>query len=115
MRALVVLILSLSIPLQGVAGMLAPAQAPCPMEQTMQMGDMAADDAAHGCCNDAATFAKTGKPCKTAQQCLSVGVFMAVAPQVASLPAPGSQRIPATSFSARTLDLSSVWRPPTPV
>lgn len=81
----------------------------------MQVDDMAADNAGHGCCNDAATFAKTGKPCKTGQQCLSVGVFMAFAPQAASLPAPGSQRIPATGFFAHTFDPSSVWRPPTPI
>lgn len=113
MRALLVFVLSLSIPLQGIAGMLAPTESACPMEQTMQMDNMAADDAGPGCCNDAATFAKTGKPCKTGQQCLTVGVFLVVTPQVASLPAPGSRPIPAAGFFVRTFDPSSVWRPPT--
>lgn len=115
MRTLLALVLSLSIPLQGIAGVLAPAQAACPMEQTMQMAGTAADNAGHGCCNDADTFAKTGKLCKTAQQCLSVGVFMVAAPQMATLPTPGSRHISTSGFFVRTLDLSSVWRPPTPV
>lgn len=115
MRTLLVLVLSLSIPLQGIAGALVPTQAACPMEQTMQMADRAADNAGHGCCNDADTFAKTGKPCKTGQQCVSVGIFMAAAPQVATLPVSGSHHISTSGFFVRTLDLSSVWRPPTPI
>lgn len=115
MRALLVLILSLSIPLQGVAGVFASPENVCPMEQTMQMDDMAADSAGHGCCNDADTFAKTGKPCKTGQQCVSVGIFMAAAPQMATLPVSSSQGISTGGFFVRTLDLSSVWRPPTPI
>lgn len=115
MRALLVLVLSLSIPLQGVAGMLAPTKSACPMEHAMQAGDMAADDTGASCCNDAATFAKTGKPCKTGQQCPTVGIFMAATPQVATPPASGSRHIPAAGFFVRTFDPSGVWRPPTPV
>lgn len=115
MRTLLVLVLSLSIPLQGIAGILAPVQVACPMEQNMQMADMVVDSAGHGCCNDADTFAKTGKPCKTGQQCVSVGIFMAAAPQLATLPVSNSQGISISSFFVRTLDLSSVWRPPTPI
>jgi hypothetical protein len=66
MRRLIALILCLLIPLQGFAT-LKTASVPCPMQAGMSMNvDM--DDlteAMEDCCNDAATFERTGEMCKS--------------------------------------------------
>ncbi len=81
-RLFLLTLLCLSIPLQGIAGV-CMAASPCPMDQEMMA--MSADighEAAmeHDCCNDADTFAKTGKMCKTGQDCQVVSQFLAFTP-----------------------------------
>lgn len=65
---MLVLILCLLIPLQGFAA-LRTVGVPCPMQAGMSMNvDM--DDLAEAmedCCNDAATFERTGEICKPSQ------------------------------------------------
>jgi hypothetical protein len=71
MRRLLAIILCLLIPLQGFAA-LKTVSVPCPMQAGMSMAvDMAdLDDLAEAmedCCNDAATFERTGEMCKSGQ------------------------------------------------
>lgn len=117
-RLFLLMLLCLAIPLQGIAGV-HMLSAPCPMEQSggmaqMQMADMDQQAMAdHDCCNDADTAAKTGKMCKTGQDCPVSALYPASV--VSSLPpsvAPTTQ-YPSLVLSVRTFDASSVWRPPT--
>lgn len=65
MRRLLALILCLLIPLQGFAA-LKTLGVSCPMQAAMSM-DVDMDDfteAMEDCCNDAATFERTGEMCK---------------------------------------------------
>lgn len=71
MRRLLALVLCLLMPLQGFAALQVIA-VPCPMQAGMSMnvdvGDMAdLADAMEDCCNDAATFERTGELCKPGQ------------------------------------------------
>ncbi|OZA27895.1 MAG: hypothetical protein B7X93_08315 [Hydrogenophilales bacterium 17-61-9] len=107
-RTCLFVLLSIALPLQGYAQFVVP-KVPCPMEP-MAMMDA---DAMHDCCNDAETATKTGKPCKSAQFCSSVGQF---------LPFPENEGLPqsqaASSWYSRladiafTFDPTATWRPP---
>lgn len=114
-RLFLLTLLCLALPLQGMAGV-RMAASPCPMEQEMMamstdQQDMAAMD--HDCCNDAATAAKTGKMCKTSQDC-QVSVQYLVIPQFSiALPSADSAHYPSIALSVQSFDASSVWRPPT--
>lgn len=111
MRTLLVLILSLSIPLQGFANVFAFKET-CPMEQSMKMAQTGTGHVGHDCCNDADTFTKTGKLCKTGQTCPGASVFIVTMPLASSLPAPHSLYISSTELFALSFDSFSVWRPP---
>ncbi|HMP11628.1 hypothetical protein, partial [Hydrogenophaga sp.] len=75
MRRLLVLVLYLLLPLQGLAAWQVPVP-PCPMQGMMAMADevdgMAESlaEAMDDCCNDMATFESTGQPCKSIQSCV---------------------------------------------
>lgn len=116
-RLFLLMLLCLAVPLQGLADV-HMLSAPCPMEQSdhmaqMQMVDMDAQTMAdHDCCNDAETAAKTGKMCKTGQDCpvsalypasLVISLSVAVAPATLH---------PSLVLSVRSFNASSVWRPP---
>lgn len=110
------MLLCLAVPLQGIAGV-HMMSAPCPIEQldqTAQMADMdtqAMSD--HDCCNDVKTIAKTGKMCKTGQDCPVSALYpasFAVLSVVATAPA---TLYPSFVLSVRSFDAFSVWRPPT--
>ncbi|MDQ2640963.1 MAG: hypothetical protein M3Y79_10360 [Pseudomonadota bacterium] len=104
----------LGVSVQGFASVTA-LEAPCPMTQA---GVESAEDPAmqgdmsHDCCNDAATFAKTGKLCKTDLTCQS----LSQAPQTAFnlvLFAPTAEpAVPIPERVIRTLEPVPVWRPP---
>jgi hypothetical protein len=88
------------------------------MEQSVGMAQMQIADmdqqamADHDCCNDAETAAKTGKMCKTGQDCPVSALYPASS--ISSLPlsvAPTTQYL-SLVLSVRTFDASSVWRPP---
>lgn len=116
MRTFLLLILCLAIPLQGFAA-LAVFEPPCPMESstTVDATDVADGSMAHDCCNNADTFAKTGKICKTGQECQSSSqgpIFMLNT----RLPSPDhSVRFPPIALSVHSFDPSDLWRPPAQV
>lgn len=119
MRRLLALLLCLLIPLQGFA---APQteEPPCPMQAMMAMQpdagnamDVAAQaDGLSDCCNDRATFERTGQACKTGQACTAPAVWMPPVgvPQFASLAAAAP---PMPILRARAPGApASLWRPP---
>ncbi|MDP2017325.1 hypothetical protein [Hydrogenophaga sp.] len=103
MRRLLVLILCLLMPLQGFAA-LQVAAAPCPMQgmMTMDMGATNMADAMEDCCNDLATFERTGQACKTGQECTAPAVWM-----------PPFQPVEFKALAAQDLT-APVWRSPPP-
>jgi hypothetical protein len=116
-RRWVLSLLLVALPLQGLA-VAWPASAPCPMEaemaQMLASGDHAAADLPD-CCNDADTFAKTGKACKSGQECgvASIALPATLLPQRAEPPA-----IVAVAWLMAPLPPDIVafpWRPPASV
>jgi hypothetical protein len=107
-------LVSLGVSVQGFASVSA-LEAPCPMTQA---GVESAEDSAmpsdmsHDCCNDAATFAKTGKLCKSDLSCQS----LSQAPQAGCafvLFAPTAESsVPFPDRFIRPHDPALVWRPP---
>lgn len=119
MRLIVALLLCLSISLQGWAAG-EGVQAPCPMGGMMAMqdsmsanGDIEEATDLGDCCNDAATYALTGKLCKPGQECQAPTGWMT----------PFSPPVIQTLLSSVLLVIgtptppdgapASVWRPPT--
>ena len=112
LRIFLFLLISIALPLQGYAHFVVP-KVPCPMEP-MAMMDMVDAAAMHDCCNDAETAAKTGKLCKSAQPCQSIGQFQTF-PQQDALPLglASSVRFPRLATIPVSFDPSATWRPPT--
>jgi hypothetical protein len=112
MRAFGLIILCLSLALQG------PVQArmlkkPCPMEQGSQAA--AATDATPAqddCCNDDDTAAKTGKTCKAGHECQSSSACLLVSPSYSSDSPRASQPLRVVERLAPADSPASVWRPP---
>jgi len=120
MRRLLALVLCLLLPLQGVAAAQVPAP-PCPMHGWMAVegdssggtGTLVADMG--DCCNDLASFERTGQPCKSAQNCGApvTGMLpfqpMTFPSQVDPGPRAPAWRSPPEGSTSR------LWRPPTSV
>ncbi|MCU0955779.1 MAG: hypothetical protein MUF55_00230 [Hydrogenophaga sp.] len=113
MRRVLVLFLCLLMPLQGYAA-LDMETAPCPMQSMMDMesDSNALAQAMDDCCNDLATFERTGEACKSDLACaapvawsapLQALAFLAQAPH--ALSAPAWRSLPPGSFTP-------LWRPP---
>jgi len=115
-----VLILCLLMPLQGFAAMKV-AYAPCPMQAMMTMDDGSVDKpgalatAMEDCCNDPATFERTGQACKSTLSCVvptagmpSVSALVALVQVTQEPQAPVWRSLP-PGASTR------LWRPPTSV
>lgn len=113
MRTFLLLILCLAIPLQGFAA-LAAFEPPCPMESptTVDATDVADVPMAHDCCNDADTFAKTGKVCKTGQECQSGSQGALFMLKTDFAPPRHSVRFSLIALSVYSFDPSGLWRPP---
>ena len=118
MRRLLVLVLCLLLPLQGFAAWQVPAS-PCPMQDMMAMADeaggMAESLAMDDCCNDMATFERTGQPCKSVQSCVAPAAGLPSFPSLVAQPlvtenpqAPAWRSLPPGATSR-------LWRPPTSV
>lgn len=116
LRRIVLFVLCLAVALQALAG--TPSRdEPCPM--AAEMAAMASDagtatgDPADDCCNDAATFAETGQPCKSGQDCQAPALWaVPVKPWTAPvLPPPALQA--AAICAAPCGQAALVWRPPT--
>lgn len=108
LRLFIVLLLSLALPLTGMAGIEAPTE-PCPM-QSMGMGQMAGMD--QNCCQDMGKMTQHGKKdCKSGQECktgslLQVSILKTAPPSLA-LPRPAPYTDPTLSQAP-----SELWRPP---
>ncbi|WP_447750371.1 hypothetical protein [Pseudomonas nicosulfuronedens] len=108
LRLLIILLLSLALPLTGMAGIEAPAE-PCPM-QSLGMSPMAG--MGQDCCEDSGKATQHGKKdCKTGQECKTSSLF-----QVSVLKAPLPPVTPERPTLYADLILSqapsALWRPP---
>ncbi|OOG10916.1 hypothetical protein LOY55_12785 [Pseudomonas sp. B21-040] len=107
LRFCLIFLISLALPLSGMAGVSAPAE-PCPMKtmDMSMMGDMGMD-----CCQDMSTAPDHGKPCKPGQEC-KTGALL----QVSIIKPPVNLFSPViATFFADALPVqtpSGVWRPP---
>jgi hypothetical protein len=113
-RFVIACLVSLGVSLQGVAGVLA-VETPCPMMQAAAgSADSAtmASDMSHDCCNDAATFAKTGKPCKTDLSCQTVSQAPLSGYAITLFAPTAEPVVPFRDRAVRAHDPSPVWRPP---
>ncbi|NBF04095.1 hypothetical protein GV819_17555 [Pseudomonas sp. Fl5BN2] len=107
LRLCLIFMLSLALPLSGMAGVQAPTE-PCPMK-TLGMSMM--DGMGMDCCHEMKSLADHGKPCKPGQECKTGGML-----QVSLI------KPPISLFSPIVLPLLSdalpvqtppgVWRPP---
>ncbi|MGE0430105.1 hypothetical protein [Hydrogenophaga sp.] len=118
MRRLLVLVLCLLLPLQGFAAVQGVA-APCPMQGMMAMADeadgMAVSLAMDDCCNDMATFERTGQPCKSVQSCVAPAAGLPSFPSLVAL-TPITQDPQAPTWRSLPPGATSLlWRPPTSV
>ncbi len=109
LRLCLIFLISLALPLSGMAGVPAPTE-PCPLK-TMGMAMM--DGMGMDCCQDMGkdTKASHGTPCKPGQECKTGGLL-----QVAVFKPPVTVFSPVTqSFFSDSLPASTpsgVWRPP---
>ncbi len=113
MRAFGLLLLCVALALQGVAQARGVKQ-PCPMEQSGHAiaVDVAVDAQQPDCCNDAATAAKTGQPCKTGAECQSASACLLVAGTQYALRVAAPQPLRIVEPLAPADTPTSVWRPP---
>lgn len=120
MRRVLILVLCLLLPLQGFAAFQVPAS-PCPMQDMMAMeheGVGMTESSAQvmeDCCNDLATFERTGQPCKSVQSCVAPAAGLPSFPSLAvqttvthDPQAPAWRSLPPGATSR-------LWRPPTSV
>lgn len=107
LRLCLILLISLALPLSGMAGVAAPVE-PCPM-QTAGMAMMA--DMNQDCCHEMGKTADHGKPCKPGQECKSGSLLqVAVVKQPNRLSSPLAAPFINDCLPAKTP--SGVWRPP---
>jgi hypothetical protein len=107
LRLCLIFVISLALPLSGMAGGQAPTE-PCPMK-TMGMAMM--DDMGMDCCNDMKSPTEHGKPCKPGQECKTGGML-----QVSIVKPPVTLFSPVVlTFASDSVPVptpSGVWRPP---
>jgi hypothetical protein len=103
---LLLLLLSLTLPINGMAGLIVLSP-PCPMEQQgMSMEDMHAS-----CCEDQQQQMSGGKVCKTGHECKSSSMLQVSVIKTLVLPAHPTVMSFASDFLP-TMSPSGVWRPP---
>ncbi|WIE47529.1 hypothetical protein [Pseudomonas sp. GM17] len=107
LRFCLVFLISLALPLSGMAGAQAPTE-PCPMKS---MGMAMMDGMGMDCCNDLKSPVEHGKPCKPGQECKTGGMLQVsiVKPPV-TVSGPVVLSIPNDFLPAQSP--SGVWRPP---
>ncbi len=111
LRALLLLLLSLTLPLHGMAALVA-VELPCAMEQPLVQARHPV--ATHGapCCNDAEAAARTGQLCKSGQDCKSLSFALgppAETRRVRQRQLPGPVLRPVGRLDAAR---TTIWRPP---
>ena len=110
-RLLLCILLCLAIPVQGIAGVIA-FNTLCPMQHPAMAQAVDASELPP-CCNDADTFSKTGKTCKTGQQCQSAGSqYLGSGLIIQTLPTLQPVWFARFAKFVPALDPSGVWRPP---
>lgn len=112
LRLCLVALISLALPLSGMAGIQVQAE-PCPM-QTATMAKMAPEasmDAGPDCCQDMGSPSEHGKPCKPGQECKTASLLQVLTmKQLAALPS--SLVVSFSSDTPLVQAPSGVWRPP---
>ncbi|MDX9669479.1 MULTISPECIES: hypothetical protein [unclassified Pseudomonas] len=107
LRLLLIFVISLALPLSGMAGTQVPSE-PCPM-QAMGMAMM--DGMGMDCCNDMKSPVEHGKPCKPGQECKTGGMLeVSIIKPAVTLFSPVVLMPSGDSFPVSTP--SGVWRPP---
>jgi len=111
LRLMLVLVLSMTIPLHGMA---AVPDCACPMQT--QDGASAMDSAMSAdmsdCCVPADSGSTPDKPCKPGQSCGVSGVLLAL-PAHFHFAAPVGRMVPVHQTVARLVEpASGIWRPP---
>ncbi|KAA0963686.1 hypothetical protein [Pseudomonas sp. ANT_H12B] len=105
LRCCLIFLISLALPLSGMAGIQSPIE-PCPMKTTgmTMMGDMNQD-------GDMSSSADHGKSCKPGQECRSASLLQVSLGKPATRLS-SSQMLTIFSDSLPTQAPSGVWRPP---
>ena len=107
LRFCLIFLISLALPLSGMAGIQSPTE-PCPIKTTgmTMMGDMNQD-----CCHEMSSSTDHGKTCKPGQECRSASLLQVLLGKPATrLSSP--QILTIFSDSLPTQAPSGVWRPP---
>ncbi|AZP69353.1 MULTISPECIES: hypothetical protein [Pseudomonas] len=107
LRFCLIFLISLALPLSGMAGIQSPTE-PCPIKTTgmTMMGDMNQD-----CCHEMSSSTDHGKTCKPGQECRSASLLqVSLGKPATRLSRP--QILTIFSDSLPTQAPSGVWRPP---
>lgn len=114
LRVLLLGLLCFAISIQGFArnGM---AENPCPMLQSDAAATTMSAAADHDCCDDADAFAKTGKACKTGQECPAAGIALIPSVQTASFALVAPVRLVSRTPAMIDFAPPGVWRPPSSI
>ena len=107
LRFCLIFMISLALPLSGMAGIQAPTE-PCPMKMA---GMAMMDDMGMDCCNDMKSPSEHGKPCKPGQECKTGGMLqISIIKPPVTLSSPVVLSLSSDFLPAQTP--SGVWRPP---
>ncbi|MGD0958224.1 MAG: hypothetical protein ABSB19_00305 [Methylomonas sp.] len=101
--------LILALPLQGFAS-IAGLKIPCPAEASGMLSKDTGNK--HNCCNDADTVAKTGKLCKTQQNCQPNALVLIDVAQPRIIDTISAKIPPFTNLLSLSFDQAATWRPP---
>jgi hypothetical protein len=114
-RLTLVCLLCLGVSLQGFAGPMI-VEEPCPMAMEAMgapsASSMHEEGATHECCTDAATFAKTGKLCKSGLECPSANQAPRIVLGIVTTGSLVERRAPFPDLLIDSLDPPFIWRPP---
>jgi hypothetical protein len=109
-RLVLILLLSVTVPVYGAAALNIVERKPCPLQSADSASAMKAST--HPCCQDSETAAKTGKPCKSGQEC-GTGTLSQIIPLKFSSPKPARHLVlPVVNTHFPSCPPSGVWRPP---
>lgn len=107
LRFYLIFLISLALPLSGMAGIQSPTER-CPIKTTgmTMMGDMNQD-----CCHEMSSSTDPGKTCKPGQECRSASLLQ-VSLGIPATRWSSPQILTIFSDSLPTQAPSGVWRPP---
>lgn len=111
MRRFLLLGVSLLLVLQAAAHA-AFIDNPCPMQRSGHVQALKTAKKAHGCCNDPAVAAKTGKLCKTGQLCPLAGAWLTNQAQSLCFSPAGEEPVQSADCFVQSISPRGHWRPP---